>query len=222
MTVVVEGCVTSLAEASECADSGADRLELCYDLDVDGVTPGAALVEAVVQAIQIPTFVMVRSRPGPFVYAPDEVAAMEETVREMKAAGAAGIVVGALTDRGTVDQEALRRWVAAAGSLPVTFHRAFDEISDGSAALHALMDIGVSRVLTGGGPGRAVDQATALAGLVDAAQDRIGIIAAGGVRADHVSVLVARTGVAEVHARAEGVRALVRGLEGPVTTNAAR
>jgi copper homeostasis protein len=201
VTVVVEGCVTSLAEARECADSGADRLELCYDLDVDGVTPGTALVEAVVQAIQIPAFVMVRSRPGPFVYAPDEVAAMEETVREMKAAGAAGIVVGALTDRGTVDQEALRRWVAAAGSLPVTFHRAFDEISDGSAAL---------------------DQATALAGLVDAAQDRIGIIAAGGVRADHVSVLVARTGVAEVHARAEGVRALVRGLEGPVTTNAAR
>ena len=53
---------------------------------------------------------MVRPRTGDFVYSVGEVATMLEDIRIFKTYGVRGIVVGALTPDGRIDQECMKRF----------------------------------------------------------------------------------------------------------------
>jgi copper homeostasis protein len=81
----------------------------------------------------------------------------------------------------------------------VTFHRAFDTLDDQEAALETLIELGVERVLTAGGPSDAEAGRARLATLVAQARGRITILAGGGIRAHNVAAIVATSGVTEVH-----------------------
>ncbi len=212
--VLVEACVTSVDEAVAAERAGADRLELCVDLHVGGLTPPADLVREVKASVTIPVFVMVCVRGDDYVSTPDEVAAMERDVTAVREAGADGIVIGAVHPDGSVQREATARLITAAGPLPVTFHKAFDVTPDAREALETLVELGASRILTSGHTERAIDGADRLATLVSQAAGRLTVLLAGKVRGDHVAELVARTGASEVHARAEGVPGIVRALRG--------
>ena len=203
MRPILESVVETADAAVAAEAAGSARLELCVDLAVGGTTPPIALVGAVTARVSIPAFVMIRPRGGRFVYNAAERAVMRRDIAAVAAAGAAGIVVGALSEDGQVDVETSREMVVAAGGLPVTFHRAFDETPDPIEALERVIDTGAARVLTAGGPSTARDGSAVLADLVRRAADRIVIIAAGRVRAENVVELLARTGVREVHARFE-------------------
>lgn len=152
-------------------------------------------------ALAIPLQVLIRPRAGNFVYAAGELEEMIDAIGGAGAAGADGIVVGALTAAGRIDEPAMRRLLAAAAPLSVTFHRAFDSIADQLAALEVLVTLGIDRVLTSGGAPTAIAGADRLRQLVDAAAGRIVILAGGSVRPHDVAELVRRTGVTEVHAR---------------------
>jgi copper homeostasis protein len=182
------------------------------ELDTGGLTPPLELLAEVRAAVDVPVFAMARTRPGTFALEVHEVALLLADVTSLRHAGADGIVVGALHRDGTVDVGTTRLCVEAAGALPVTFHRAFDEAPDPLGALDTLVEVGVRRVLTGGGPGAARDHADGLAALVRHADGRLAIVAGGRVRADHVRHLVAYTGVSEVHARASAVGGIARAL----------
>ncbi|MBQ2149147.1 MAG: hypothetical protein II435_04275, partial [Bacteroidales bacterium] len=150
-SLLIETCCTTLDEALSAQSRGANRIELCTDLSVGGVTPSRDLIREVVGALSIPVNVLIRPSgkrspvkpgmtngvmPGPdrasgfsakdFVY--DEAALREiiDDIGYCKSVGVAGIVVGALTPEGAIDRAAMRRLIAAAGPLPVTFHRAYD------------------------------------------------------------------------------------------------
>src|SRR4051812_20067260 len=198
---LLECVVQSVDDALAAERAGAARLELCVQLEVGGTTPPGHLVGAVVAAVRIPVFVLVRPRSGNFVHTDAEQTTMRRDIELAGRAGASGIVIGVLTREARVDVEATRSLVQAANGLPVTFHRAFDETPDLQDALEAVVATGASRVLTSGGARTAWEGAAALAGLVARAGERIVILAGGGVRANNVSALVARTGVREIHAR---------------------
>ena len=204
MSVLVEGCVEGLADAQAAARGGADRLELCADLSVGGTTPSAEVIRAVKARVFIPVFVMARPRGGSFVYDAGEVDATHRDIERVIAAGADGVVVGALTSSNEVDVPTLRGFVARAGGVPVTFHRAFDQTGDPSRALETLVDAGVQRVLTAGGQGTALEGLAVLRSLVEQAGDRIVVLAGGKVRGHNAGEIIARTGVRELHARCEG------------------
>jgi len=204
MSVLVEGCVEGLADAQAAARGGADRLELCADLSVGGTTPSAEVIRAVKARVFIPVFVMARPRGGSFVYDAGEVDATHRDIERVIAAGADGVVVGALTQSNEIDVPTLRGFVARAGGVPVTFHRAFDQTGDPSRALETLVDAGVQRVLTAGGQGTALDGLAVLRSLVEQAGDRIVVLAGGKVRGHNAGEIIARTGVRELHARCEG------------------
>lgn len=203
MSVLVEGCVESLADAQAAARGGADRLELCADLSVGGTTPSVELIRAVKARVFIPVFAMARPRGGSFVYNASEIEATHRDIANIIAAGADGVVVGALTPANEIDVPTLRNFVARAGDAPVTFHRAFDQVAEPGPALETLIDAGVQRVLTAGGRSTAMDGAAVLQSLVRQAGDRIVIMAGGKVRGHNARELVARTGVRELHARCE-------------------
>ncbi|SDP27193.1 copper homeostasis protein [Pedococcus dokdonensis] len=219
---LLEICLDDVDGAPVAEDAGADRLELCADLRSGGTTPSIGTLEAVLDSVRrVGVQVLVRQRPGDFVYSAGEVRAMELDVRAIVAAGAAaavpvGVVVGALTRAGAVDREVTARLVDAAAGTPVTFHKAFDDCVDQLAALDDLVHLGVQRVLTSGGRATALEGADMLRELVARADQRITVLAGGRVRADHVQRLVADTGVGEVHLRAVGRD--LPGAQGQVTS----
>ena len=92
--------------------------------------------------------------------------------------------------------------------MVVGCHRAFDQVADQTTALDTLIDLGVSVVLTSGGPARALDGAAQLRRLIDQAAGRIDILAGGGVTSDNVAALLVHSGVSQVHGKAfTGLRA---------------
>ena len=203
MAVLLESVVQSVDDAAAAARAGSDRLELCVGLAAGGLTPPEALIAAVIERVSIPVFVMVRPRAGDFVYTDEEFATALRQVQAVRARGAHGIVTGVLRHGGRVDVERTRMLVDAAGELPVTFHRAFDEVPAQAAALDAIIAAGIRRVLTSGAAATALAGADRLAALVRQAGERLTILAGGGVRAHNARQLIARSGVVEVHARFE-------------------
>jgi copper homeostasis protein len=196
-----EACVESLAETREAAARGADRVELCVDLAHDGCTPPLSLVGECTSAVGIPVIAMIRPRPGDFTYSDAEIDAMCGSMRDIAARGASGFATGALDKKGAIDMAATERLVAAARELPVTFHRAFDQLGSLDDALEILVELGVRRVLTSGGTTSAIEGVEVLRRLSDLAAGRIEVIAAGGIRPPNVESIVARTQVPAVHAR---------------------
>lgn len=199
--VAVEACVDAIDAALEAERGGASRIELCGELLQGGVTPSAGLVAAVWDRIDIPLFVLVRPRPGDFLYSDDELDVMRRDIEQLKTLAVDGIAIGALTPDGDVDVEHMRELVALARPMSVTFHRAFDFVRDQDAALDALLELGVDRVLTSGGAPTAVEGATRIAALAQRAGDRLIVMAGGSITAANVGRLVAATGVKEVHVR---------------------
>jgi copper homeostasis protein len=185
---------------------------------VGGLTPAGALVGECVRHLSIPVFVLARPVPGPFVLSSRELARLLQDIRKATDQGAAGVVAGLLTAAGTVDESALKAIVAAAGPLPVTFHRAFDAAADQLSAVEVLARCGVARVLTSGGAATAAKGAARIRALVERAAGRIGILAGGSIRAHNAARLVRATGVTEIHSRTPedpvAVRALVAAANG--------
>jgi copper homeostasis protein len=196
-----ESCIDSHDAALASASGGAGRVELCARLDVGGTTPDAALIERCVASIAIPVFVMIRPRGGSFVYERDEVEAMEVDIRTVIAAGAHGVVFGALRPDATLDVDVMRRLIDRARPLPVTCHKAIDATRDPIEALGALLALGVDRVLTSGGADTAAAGAATIARMVARAGDALVVMAGGGVRAHNVAAILRQAGVREVHAR---------------------
>jgi copper homeostasis protein len=200
--VLVEACVDAIDAAREAAQGGAGRIELCGELLQGGVTPSAGLIGAVRAKVAIPLFVLVRPRPGDFLYSNDERDVMRRDVAQARSLGADGVVVGALTSDGDVDAEVVRELIGLARPMAVTFHRAFDFARDRAAALETLIGLGVDRVLTSGGAATALEGAPLLAALVAQAKGRIGILAGGSITSANVAEVVRASGVGEVHVRA--------------------
>ena len=64
----IEVCVASLEDAKKAEQLCADRIELCAELGVGGITPSMGLVEQLLEEIEIPIHVLVRPRSGNFNY----------------------------------------------------------------------------------------------------------------------------------------------------------
>lgn len=195
---VLEICCTSLEDALAAERGGADRIELCEELWMGGVTPDDELITAVVKAVAIPIFVLVRPRGGDFVYDDEELREMVLTVTIARDCGASGIVSGALTREAEIDRSATRALKKAARDLPFTFHRAFDEVADQGAGLEQLRELGVDRVLAAGGHGAADPARLAkLAGMGPPS-----VLACGGVRSGNITSLVEAPDIEELHSAA--------------------
>jgi copper homeostasis protein len=197
--ILLELSVESVDAAAAAERGGADRIEICADLSVGGLTPDAALIRAVRQQIQIPIFVMIRPRPGDFVYSSAEFAQVKKSIAAAKDSVASGLVFGLLKPDRTVDIDRTRELVELAQPLPVTFHRAFDACRDLSEALEDVVSSGASRILTSGGAASAPGAAADLANLVAAAGKRVTIVPGAGINAENILPLAIATRAQEFH-----------------------
>lgn len=208
LEISVDGIEKSLAAER----GGADRLELCADLSVGGLTPPRELLRAVREKVHIPIYSMIRPRAGDFVYSDAEFAEMERSIAIATECGMDGVVLGILKKNRRVDMARTRRLVDLARPLPVTFHRAFDETPDMARALEAVIQTGAARILTSAGAKTALQGAAKLAELVAAARDRVSgvgspmqpdriiIIPGAGITHSNIAEVAQKTGAIEFHA----------------------
>src|SRR5688500_5296332 len=162
---LLEVCVETLPEALQATEAGAGRLEVCACMSESGTTPSIGLVEAILDRVDVPAFVMIRPRGGDVTYDEHELDVMRRDIDVAKRAGAHGTVSGVLVTGCAVDKEATRALVDAADPLPFTFHRAFDLAPELEFAVEILRSVGVARILTSGGASTAMVGADAIARL---------------------------------------------------------
>jgi copper homeostasis protein len=188
------------AEAAQAAErGGADRIELCADLSVGGLTPAPELLRTTRQQISLPIFAMIRPRSGDFVYSASEFSSMCSAIEATKRHGANGVVLGILKKDGQVDVPRTRELVNLAQPLPVTFHRAFDESAELYASVEDVTQTGATRILTSGGAATAPKGVAALTKLVSLAGDRVIIVPGSGLNASNIAEVAQQTRAREFH-----------------------
>lgn len=197
--VTVEICVDTPDGLAAAIAGGADRIELCSALPLGGLTPSPGLMRMATKAA-VPVYAMIRPREGDFAFSPAEIDQMRRDIDAARAAGLAGIVIGASEPRGRLDAEVLLRLATHARGMGTTLHRAFDLVPDRHEALDIAVSLGFERILTAGGGAAAMDALPVIAELVQRAGDRISIMPGGGVRSGNATDVLRETGAHELHA----------------------
>ncbi|MEM7443755.1 MAG: copper homeostasis protein CutC [Pseudomonadota bacterium] len=197
---ILEVCVDSHAGLRAAIEGGADRIELCAALDLGGLSPSLALLEAA-RTSPVPVYAMVRPRPGDFIYSNEEIAGMCAEIAQIRQIGLAGVVFGAGSEDG-LDGAALARLAAAADGMGRTLHRVVDQLADRQPVLAIASKLGFERVLTSGGAPKAIDGLDDIVSLANAAPDGLSIMPGGGITPDNVSYILRKTGASQVHASA--------------------
>jgi copper homeostasis protein len=202
---LLEIAVASLERALAAERAGADRLELCAELEEGGLSPSLRLIRQVRSAVKIPIHVLVRPRPGNFVYTSAEFARMKADVAAIRNEHVQGVVTGALLPNGSADKMRTLELVALASPMQVTFHRAFDQTRDLAAALEDIALTGAQRILTSGGSSDAQYGASILRSLIGQAGNRITILPGGGLHAHNIAAVARTSGARELHTGLGGV-----------------
>ncbi|SQD77468.1 copper homeostasis protein CutC [Moritella yayanosii] len=206
MTITIEVCVDNIESLLTAQQSGADRIELCSALALGGLTPNAGFVQKSIDLATIPLYTIIRPRAGDFVYSEQEIDIMVSDIKFMKLLGIEGVVIGALTPDGDIDEAALKRLMSASRDIGVTFHRAFDLCNDPKQALEILINAGCERVLTSGQQAKAEQGCELIKELVAQADGRISIMPGAGVNPENAEKIIAITQVKELHLSGQTTR----------------
>ena len=199
--MILEVCCGNLESVHAAVRGGAQRIELCSQLELDGLTPAwEDLRTARALYPDLTIHVLIRPRSGDFCYTPAEVDTMSAEIETALDLGADGIVIGALTPSGDVDLNAMRQLCGAAPS--VTFHLAFDVCRRPFRALEEIIGLGCRRILTSGQAPSALEGAPLIRQLRERAAERMILLPGGGVRPDNARRILDLTGCTELHSSA--------------------
>ena len=181
--MIVEVCVNSVESAMIAENAGADRLEICAELGIGGLTPSYGLLAKIKELVNIPAHVLIRPRSGHFSYSDIEFEVMLSDIDRCVDMGFEGIVSGVLHPDYTLDKDRTMALVERAAGLEFTFHRAFDWVLDPIKTLGDLEDIGVDNILSSGQGNSALEGLPLLRELHRRAV-KCTIIPAAGIRSE--------------------------------------
>jgi copper homeostasis protein len=170
-------------------ESGADRIELCENMQLGGTTPNSILAVKVREKLSIKMHVIIRPRGGDFVYTDEEVVEMKQDIKQFKKLGIDGFVFGILNDDGSVNKKQNQELVNLAGPLSCTFHRAFDVVKNMKQSLEDVIDCGFKTILTSGQGATVEEGIFDLEKIQKWAKDRIEIMPGGGLRSSNIKLL---------------------------------
>lgn len=199
MELVKEVCVGNYIEAIKGFENGANRIELCDNLQEGGTTPSYGTIKMTMEKVNIPVNVIIRPRGGDFVYSKEEIEIMKSDINICKELGVNGIVIGVLDRNNQIDINVMEELLRFKGNLEVTYHMAFDEIENKNEAIDQLADLGVNRILTKGGHISAINNIEKLKDLVSYGGSKIVIMPGGGVNKNNKEEVAKSTGAIEVH-----------------------
>lgn len=206
--------VQTLTDARAAAEGGADRLEIVRDIRQGGLTPPFSLVTAITAEISLPLRVMIRENSG-YHTDPHEVRALQRAAADFAGIGVDGLVAG-FAKAGKLSLDDLSVVLEAAPGVPLTFHRAFDALSDPLGAIDTLAGIPqIDSILTSGGEGTPRERCARLRTYSARAGARVAIMAGAGVDEEAFALFAKAGCVRAIHlgrAARDG-----RNPEGPVS-----
>ena len=184
--MIIEVCANSYESAINAEQGGADRIELCKDLHIDGLTPTYEIAKKTIDKLKIPVFILIRPREGDFNYSNEEFELMKADIMKFKEMECKGIVSGVLNEDKTVDLGRTKELVELTRPLEFTFHRAFDVVSDPFKEIENLIELGIDRVLTSGQEETANEGIELLETLHKIAGNRIKIMPGSGINKTNI------------------------------------
>jgi copper homeostasis protein CutC len=219
LSIRIEVIVQTVDDARAAMDGGADRLEVVRSMRDGGLTPPVSVVEAIKRVTPLPLRVMVRENAG-FGTTGAELEVLRAAAWSFTKLAVDGLVLG-FAKSGELSLTEFASVIEAAPEVPVTFHRAFDSLTDQLSAIDTLSTIRrVDGILTSGGEGSAAERCARLHQFVERAGPRLSIIAGGGVDLESFELLVRNRTVSWIHvgrAARDG-----RDPEGPVSAASVR
>lgn len=183
--MIIEICATTINSVINANKAGADRIELCSNYTVGGLTPSIEFIKEALDISEIPINVLVRPRPGNFIYNNNEIDKMKKDIISIMELGINGFVVGSIKLNGEIDNEFINEVRGLADSLDLTFHRAFDYLSNQKKSMDILINSGFSRILCSGNQNDAIDGIENLILLNKYSNNRIVIMPGGGINKEN-------------------------------------
>jgi copper homeostasis protein len=197
-----EACVESFGQSVRACQQGADRLELCGDLSVGGITPAPALIEQVLAAVVVPVRVMLRHRGGDFFYDTHDYTRLLQQARMLKSLGVKEVVSGMLTDDRSLNLRLINDLLDINPDWHITVHKAIDDTADPVDEIVRLASLPASlSVLSSGAAPTAVEGLDCLSAMLSAAGERVELVACGKVTAGNLASLHAQLGAKAYHGR---------------------
>ena len=198
-TFILEIATSDFETTKSAVEGGADRIELCANLNEGGTTPCYGTIYQCRERFDVLLYPIIRPRGGDFLYTDDEYEIMLHDVKLCKQLGCDGIVIGLLNKDGAIDGKRTAALIEIAYPMGVTFHRAFDRCRDPWEAMEQLIEIGCERILTSGQQPTANEGMELIAELNRIANHRIIIMPGSGVRRENIKLLAEKTGCKEFH-----------------------
>ena len=195
---LVECCANSIQSAMQGELGGANRIELCTNLEVGGLTPSREDIATLIGRINIPVRILIRPKDGNFIYTEPEILQVISDIQFCKRLRCEGVVIGALNTNGSINKEQTKAMVKAAKPMHVTFHRAFDEGNNLQQNLEDVIACGCDILLTAGQSNNISNGLSNLKQLVKLANNRITILAGSGVNHTNTEALY-KIGIRNFH-----------------------
>ncbi|MGO4772404.1 copper homeostasis protein CutC [Flavobacterium sp. W22_SRS_FK3] len=170
-------------------ENGADRIELCENMQLGGTTPNYVLAVRVREKLSIKMHVIIRPRGGDFLYTDEEIIEMKQDLKQFKKLGVDGFVFGILNEDGSINIKKNQELVSLAQPLSCTFHRAFDVVKNVEQSLEDVIDCGFKTILTSGQELNVEEGVFNLQKIQKLANNRIEIMPGGGLRSSNIKLL---------------------------------
>lgn len=200
----LEICIDNYQSIINAQKAGADRLELCSALGVEGLTPSSNLVKFAKKNFTGSLQAMIRHRAGDFYYDTVDQQIMFDDLKAILELDIDGIVIGALTKENKVDKEFLKPFIELTkqASKELTFHRAIDLTTDIYTATQEIIDLGFDRVLTSGAKPNVIQGLEAIKTLQEKFGSQIQIMPGGGINSNNIKEILETTKVTNIHCSA--------------------
>ena len=179
--MIIEICVESYEYALKAEKAEANRIELCKDLHLEGLTPDYETAKKTIDSLNIPVFILIRPRAGDFTYSDEEFELMKSDIVKFKEMGCKGIVSGVLNSDNSINLKRTKELVELSKPLEFTFHRAFDKVVNPLKEIENLIRMGVDRILTSGQKNKAIEGLYLLEKLNNISNNRIVIMPGSGI-----------------------------------------
>ena len=197
-----EACVDNIDDAINVEKNGANQIELCSRLDLDGLTPNKKLILQTIRRVSIPIKVMIRSRPGNFTYNQNDVNTMLDSIEFCQKNGINEIAFGALNSNMKIDEKIINQIISKYTRLNITFHKAIDLVDNQINEIQKLLKFNqIKAVLTSGGQKNAVDGQENIKKLSERFEDEIDIIAAGSITNKNIKKIHKTLGLKIYHGK---------------------
>ena len=200
----LEICIDNHQSIINAQKAGADRLELCSALGVEGLTPFPSLVKFAKENFTGSLQAMIRHRAGDFYYNEIDQQIMLDDLKAMLKLDIDGVVIGALTKENKIDKEFLKPFIEITkkAGKQLTFHRAIDLTKDIYSATQEVIKLGFDRILTSGTATNVIAGLETIKSLQERFGHQIQIMPGGGINSNNVKEILEKTKVTNIHCSA--------------------